>query len=61
MVGIPYIIRQTGAMPFFGLSPAHIVYTWAEHKRKQALHKLVLISYTRHKRGLSPYMEALPI
>ena len=35
------------------------VNTWAEHKRKQALHKIGLILYIWHKRGPSPYMEAL--
>ena len=46
-------------MPFFGA--AHTVNTWAEHKRKQALHKLGLILYMWHKRGLSSYVEALPL
>ena len=58
------VIRQMGAndwMPFFGPAPAHTVNTWAEYKRKQALHKLGLILYMWHKRGLNPYMEALPV
>ena len=48
-------------MPFFEPAQAHAVTTWTEHKKKQALHKLGLILYMWHKRGLSPYMEALPV
>ena len=48
-------------MPFYGPAPAHTVNIRAEHKRKQALHKLGLILYMWHKRGLRPYMEALPV
>ena len=40
-------------MPFFGPAPAHAVNTWAEYKRKQALHKLELILYMWHKRELT--------
>ena len=48
-------------MPFFGPAPGRTANTWAEYKRKQALHKLGLIFYMWHKRGLSSYMEALPV
>ena len=48
-------------MPLFGPALAQTVNTWAENKRKQALHKLGLILDKWHKRGLSPYMEALPV
>ena len=34
-------------------APAHAVNTWAEHQRKQALHKLELILYMWHKRELT--------
>ena len=37
----------------FGRAPAHIINTWAEHKRKQALHKLGLILYVLGKRELT--------
>ena len=42
-------------------APAHTVNTWAEHKIKQALHKLGLILFMWHKRGLNPCMQALPV
>ena len=34
-------------------APAHAVNTWAEHQRKQALHKLELILYMWHKREMT--------
>ena len=70
MVGIPTSlsasssIRQTGAndrlCPFLDPLQLTLLKAWAEHKRKQAQHKLGLILYMWHKRGLNPYMEALP-